>query len=154
MNDDEFLAGFEACTLARSEWTHEAHVRMAWLYLTRYPLSEALKRVRSGIQQLNDTFSKAETVQEQSRPPCGHQPKQSGGYHDTITVAFVRLIAARLRDDDTFLAFRDRNPDLFDHTLTALLRHYTKKRLHSAKAKRTFIEPDLRKLPVLNDEVW
>jgi hypothetical protein len=147
MNDDEFLAGFEACTLARPEWTHEAHVRMAWLYLTRYPLSEALERVRSGIRQLNDTFSKAEPVQEQSRFPCGQRPKQSGGYHDTITVAFVRLIAARLRDDDTFLAFRDRNPDLFDRTLTALLRHYTKKRLHSAKAKRTFIEPDLEKLP-------
>jgi hypothetical protein len=135
MSDDDFLAGFEACTLARPEWTHEAHIRMAWLYLTRLPFVEALERVRSGIQQLNATFSKGES-------------RQSDGYHDTITVASVRVIAARLRGGDTFPVFRDRNPDLFDRTLIALLRHYTKERLHSAEAKRTFIEPDLLKLPV------
>ena len=31
MTDDEFLVAFEAAAIARKDWTHEAHVRMAWL---------------------------------------------------------------------------------------------------------------------------
>jgi hypothetical protein len=132
MTDDEFLAAFEACAFTRPEWTHEAHVRMAWLYLTRLPVDEALDRVRAGIQKLNGTIGSPD------------------GYHETITVAFVRVIASRLRIGDTFAAFRDRNPDLFDRTLTALLRHYTKDRLWSPEARRAFIEPDVEPLPEIN----
>jgi hypothetical protein len=134
MNDEEFLTGFEACTLTRSEWTHEAHLRMAWLYLTRLPWELALERVRLGIQQLNATFRK-------------DQPQLPDGYHDTITVAFVRLVVAQLRHNDTFDTFRSRNPELFDRTLTALRQYYSKERLSSDAARRNFIEPDVRKLP-------
>lgn len=35
MNDQEFLEGFERCSIPREKWSHEAHLRMAWLYLTR-----------------------------------------------------------------------------------------------------------------------
>ena len=34
MTDKEFLAAFENCSLTRENWTHAAHVRMAWLYLS------------------------------------------------------------------------------------------------------------------------
>jgi hypothetical protein len=51
--DDEFLAAFEAAAIPRPEWTHAAHVRMAWLDLTRLPPGEALERVRGGIRRLN-----------------------------------------------------------------------------------------------------
>jgi hypothetical protein len=140
MTDDEFLAGFEACTLARPVWTHEAHVRMAWLYLSQYSLAETTERARSGIRKLNASFTS-------SQPSKPQHESSTGGYHDTITVAFVRLIAARFRASDSFDAFRERNPDLFDRTLTALHRHYTKDRLNSAEARINFIEPDLEKLP-------
>ena len=142
MNDDEFLAGFEACTLDRSVWTHEAHVRMAWLYLGHYSLTEATQRAQSGIRKLNTVFTAAQPAKPSSN---GQDPQ--GGYHDTITVAFVRLIAARFRDGESFETFRDRNPDLFDRTLTALHRHYTKDCLNSAEARNTFIEPNLEQLP-------
>jgi hypothetical protein len=129
MTDDEFLAAFEACAFARPEWTHEAHVRMAWLYLTRLPFAEALEKVRKGIQKLNGRIGSPD------------------GYHETITVAYVRVIASRLEPGDDYPAFRDRHPDLFDRTLTALLRHYTKERLHSAEARQGFVEPDREELP-------
>jgi hypothetical protein len=69
------------------------------------------------------------------------------GYHETITVAFVRVIASRMEGGD-YPTFRERNPELFDRTLTALLRHYTKERLHSPEARRAFIEPDVKPLPL------
>jgi hypothetical protein len=145
MTDDEFLAAFEAAAIARTDWTHEAHVRMAWAYLTRLPFTTALEKVRSGIRKLNTAF--ASSGDPRCKPAETEHPP---GYHDTITVAFVRVIAARLLLDEDYPAFRDRNPDLFDRTLAVLLRHYTKKRLHSKKARRAFVEPDREPLP----EAW
>lgn len=130
MTDDEFLAAFEAAAIPRPEWTHEAHVRMAFLYLSRFRAELALERVRGGIKKLNARI--------------GGSPD---GYHETITVAFVRVIASRLVRGDDFPTFRDRNPDLLDRTLTALLRHYSKDRLHSPEARREFVEPDVSPLP-------
>ena len=129
MSDDDFLAAFEACAFARPEWTHEAHVRMAWLFLTRLPFDAALDRVRRGIQKLNAKIGSPD------------------GYHETITVAFVRIIASRLRPGEGYSAFRDRNPDLIDRTLPAPLRHYSKERLWSPEARWGFIEPDVVELP-------
>lgn len=128
MADDEFLAAFEACAIPKADWTHEAHVRMAWLYLTRLPFEEARERVCAGIQRYNASLG-------------------GTGYHDTITVACVRLIAARMRGGEPYPAFRDRCPELFDRTLAVLRRHYTAERLRSPAAKEAFIESDLDALP-------
>jgi hypothetical protein len=130
MTDDDFLTAFETVTFTRPEWTHEAHVRMARLYLTRCPFAEALEKVRLGIQKLNGVIGSPD------------------GYHDTITVAFVRIIADRLTvAGEPYDAFRDRNPDLFDRTLPAVLRYYTKEHLYTPEARRAFVEPDREPLP-------
>jgi hypothetical protein len=147
VTDDEFLLAFERCRLARADWTHEAHVRMAWLYLTRTgPRAGVLDRVRGGIQKLN-----AEFVARQHRAgPAPHKepdPRGLDGYHETVTAAFVAVIAARVVPGEPFPAFRARNADLFDRHLSALLAHYSPDRLFSAAAKSDFLEPDRQPLP-------
>jgi hypothetical protein len=91
MTDDEFLAAFEARTLPKAQWTHAAHVRMAWLYLTRLHFAAALDRVRDGIR-------------------CYNAAVGSDGYHETITVAFTLLIHARLTNADIDDSFRFLRP--------------------------------------------
>lgn len=148
MSDDEFLCAFERCSLNRKDWTHEAHVRMAWLYVTRTPSDgEALDRVRSGIKKLNATFTRRRQVTCMRMPPKPKDPRGLDGYHETVTVAFVTLIAARVKPGECFAAFRERNPDLFDRKLPALLKHYSPERLFSAPAKTEFLDPDLEPLP-------
>jgi hypothetical protein len=150
MTDDEFLTAFEACRLFRKDWTHEAHVRMAWLYLTRVGSDEAaLGRVRCGIKKLSSAFVRRQQLSCRVRPQPRTEPDPRGldGYHETVTVAFVTVIASRVKPGEDFPAFRARNPDLFDRTLPALLKHYTPERLFSAPAKAEFIEPDLAPLP-------
>jgi hypothetical protein len=153
MTDEEFLLAFQACTLTRPQWTHEAHVRMAWLYLTRLPFTEALDRIRTGIRKLNSKIGQPAVTH---RAPSRHSCKAArvisstgdpNGYHETITVAFARVIASRSRLGEDYAAFRDRNPDLFDRTLPALFRHYTKALLWSPEARSRFIEPDVEALP-------
>ena len=142
MTHKDFLKAFEAATLPRSAWTHEAHVRMAWLYLNRLPYSAALEKAKAGIQRLNQSFASTGTA------PCKPaEANKSAGYHDTITTAFLRLIAGRIEPGEGFPDFRDRNPDLLDKTLSAVRKHYTKKLLFSAKARKAFVEPDRAPLP-------
>ncbi len=51
MSDDELLIQFEACTLPYEMWTmHRTHLKVAHLYLKRYPFDDALERIRRGIK--------------------------------------------------------------------------------------------------------
>jgi hypothetical protein len=154
MTDDEFLRAFEACTLTRREWTHEAHVRMAWLYLTRRPFVEALDRIRRGIRKLNARIGQPPvTHRAPTRPRCISVPRlptspdDPNGYHETITVALTRIIAARVRPGEEYAAFRERNPDLLDRALPVLSKHYSNAILWSPEARQVFAEPDLAELP-------
>jgi hypothetical protein len=148
MTDDEFLAAFEGCKLARKDWTHEAHVRMAFLYLTRSESSaDVFERVRSGIKKLNAEFAERDLARCVVLAPKAPDPRGLDGYHETITSAFVTVIAARIESGEDFAAFRARNPDLFDRTFLALLKHYSPARLFSQPAKTEFLEPDREPLP-------
>ncbi len=136
MNDDEFLAAFEGCTVPRDEWTHAAHVRMAWIYLNRASdFEDALTKIREGIQRLNGSF--------------GASPNK---YHDTITIAYAALIRERIErhpDIARWVDFESAFPETLDWTSPLPLRHYSRDRLFCRAAHEAFIEPDLTPLPVL-----
>jgi hypothetical protein len=153
MTDDEYLLAFEACTITRPEWTHEAHVRMAWIYLSRQPFTEALDRIRRGIWKLNSRIGQPLSTHRAPdrylcRPPRHrHANGDPNGYHETITVALTRIIASRIHPWEEYAAFRDRNPDLLDRKLPALFQHYSPALLWSPEARRRFEDPDIRELP-------
>jgi hypothetical protein len=123
----ELVRLFESCELPGERWTHRAHLAVAATYLLRYPLSEASDRARTHIQRYN-----------QSR---GNRT----GYHETITILFMRLVARELATDP---------PNL--HSLVNglagrfridwLLAFYSKDRLWSDEARAVFVGPDLRPL--------
>lgn len=130
MTDAEFLAAFETCSLPDDVWTHRAHVRMAWLYLNRLPLEEARRGVSQGIRRYNDA--------RLGKPLA---------YHETITQAFLTLIAARRDTAESFDAFCARSEDLLDSKLSALLVHYSRETLFSYAARQAFLPPDLAEFP-------
>jgi hypothetical protein len=129
MTDDEFLSAFEACTLTRAQWTHEAHVRMAWLYCRREAgLEAALARMRAGIPRLNAALGTDPTL-----------------YHETVTCAFgtaVYLRATVPQSPKSWTAFRGAHPELFDRERPLLHRHYHPDSLKSDTARVSFMPPD------------
>ena len=134
MDDETFLARFEDCTLAPEAMTHEAHVRLAWLYLRRESFPEALARVRAGLQAFNRVH--------------GVPDAPDRGYHETLTVAWMRLVGATIRAHgagEGWEEFRAGHPHLFHRTLLRLF--YSRGRILSAEAKAVFVEPDLLALP-------
>ena len=132
MTDVEFLAAFENCSLTREDWTHAAHVRMAWLYLsTGDSFDCVLTKVRDAIKRFNQAVI-----------------KKPGAYHETVTYAFLRLIRARRRDGtpgEDFATFRTKHADLF--CSKTLEKHYSKALLDSSRARQEFVPPDLSPLP-------
>jgi hypothetical protein len=115
------------------QWTHQSHVRVAFLYLTALPLDEALDRVRAGIRALNHAN--------------GVETTATSGYHETITVAWARLVAAAIQEGDAldFEAFAESKPQLLAKSL--LRAYYSKDTLLSPEARARFVEPDLSALP-------
>ena len=125
MDDHDFVAAFEACTLPSSEFTHRSHVRLAWLYLRDRSLLEALPHFSSGLKRYAASLG------------------ATGKYHETITWAYLFLIHERMQRSTaaTFDEFAATNDDLFTEILT---RYYSPALLDSALARTAFVMPDVR----------
>jgi hypothetical protein len=134
LTDVELQAAFESCTLPRAAWNHRAHVRMAFVYASRQPLASALAQMRQGIQAYNASQQVPEALDR--------------GYHETMTVAFMRLVHDGLTRNGPFPdseSFCDRHPELLDRFV--LRKFYSRKRIVTLEAKQRFVEPDLAELP-------
>ena len=133
---EAIAARFAAAAIPAGEWTHETHLVMGAWHVARFGPDAALERLRAGIRALNAAHG---TIDSDTR-----------GYHETITRAYVRLIAGFLGgrpDDETLdasvaallaspLAARD-----------CLMQHYSRERLFSVSARKGWVEPDLEPLP-------
>ncbi|WP_254513676.1 hypothetical protein [Anatilimnocola floriformis] len=135
MTDAELLRRFETQAIARSQWTHRLHVRMAYLYLRQHSFDEALAKIRSGIQRLNV----ANQVPEEPQ----------AGYNETLTVAWARIIHTTIVEqgpEQTSDEFVDRQPQLLSRTLLRLF--YSRAIWNEQDCKTKFVEPDLAPLPM------
>jgi hypothetical protein len=132
-DDDSLWSAFEARTLTQAEWTHESHLRTAFLFAQRFGLDEAHLRMRAGIIRLNERHGLVET--------------SARGYFETLTRVWLILVSdARLRTGAlSSRELLERCPALLDRTLP--LRHYSKALLATARARSIFIDPDLAPLP-------
>ncbi len=122
-DDDAALDGFLGGRQSSGDFRHRDHVRAAYGMLGRYSFAEAAHLY---ARELRAIATRA------GRP---------GAYHETITLAFLSLIAEHrcVRRFDTFDQFADANPELLDKT--TLLRWYAPERLESEAARRTFLLP-------------
>ena len=126
MTDDEFIAGFEECSLGDESFHHADHVRMAYLYLCRFPALEAIQRFSSALARFATAKGK------------------SGLYHETITWALLFLIRERMARTDahTWSEFAQNNADLMSWRDNVLKKYYRDGTLKSDLARRTFLFPD------------
>ena len=128
-DDDALVAGFEAATLA--SFHHADHVHVVWIYLGRLALLDAAQAFTANLKRFAAARGKPDL------------------YHETITLAFVLVIAdriARRGRGDTWSAFAAANPDLLTWQPSILDRCYDRETLDSPLAKRTFLWPSITPL--------
>lgn len=126
MTDEELLDAFVSTSLPADQFHHEQHVRTAWLFVCRHGMPAALGQFSEAIKR----FAAAKGAH--------------GLYHETITWAFLLIIAERQAREPhvDWPAFATANQDLMTWQPSILDRYYSKALLSSDLAKRTYLMPD------------
>jgi len=131
-SDEEFLRAFEDLSFPAELFHHREHVRVAWLYLKTTDATRAAERMTAAIIRFANHHSATQK------------------YHHTLTLAWVRLVAAALVETPegyNFEQFLGAHPELRDKNLLAS--YYSSDLLQSAAACEGWVEPDLQPLPTL-----
>ncbi len=130
---ENLIIAFDACTLPKPKWTHQAHLIVALWYNLRYERDLALNIVRSAIQRYNAATGTLQTP--------------TGGYHETMTVFWMWAVRS-------YLASAGKEASIVK-LANGLLRsnhaerkfpfdYYSSERLFSWEARTGWMEPDLK----------
>ena len=123
-DEERFVEKFENGDL--DELDHEAHVRLAYLYLRRDELLIALRRFVDDVKR----FAVGKGVPEH--------------YHETVTASYFLLIHERMSATPAldWSAYRAKHADLLEKGWGLLRHYYRNETLTSPSARATFRLPD------------
>jgi hypothetical protein len=121
-------------SLPKPEWTHAAHFAAAF-WLLRHRGLQAMHEMPPLIRAYNEATGVANT--------------DTGGYHETITIASLRAAHAWLADRPNAPLHRVLEEWLATPAGRSdwLLQFWSKQVLFSVRARRAWVAPDLRPLP-------
>lgn len=124
LDDDAFLRALEGATLPPGAFDHRGHLRAGFLYLRRHDFPGACVAMKSAVRGFARSLGR------------------DGLYHETLTIAYLALIAERLVEetpDLTFDRFLERYPELTSREYFE--RYYPRGTLDTAEARTTFVLP-------------
>jgi hypothetical protein len=130
MTGDELIEQFECGITPADSFHHADHVRLAFEYLSRYPVLKALEKFSGALKQFAAAQGKAQL------------------YHETITWAYLFLIRERMvraSGRQTWEEFAADNGDLltWERGSRGILgRYYQPETLGSEAARTSFLLPD------------
>ncbi|CAF1245894.1 unnamed protein product [Rotaria sordida] len=133
--DAQFLNDFQTGVLPFEQWTHRAHIRMAYLVCkSSNNFEEGLLKIRQGIQNFNSL----------------HASKLKVGFHETMTQFWTTMVWNAIQKCDSSILnsndFIDRNNHLLDSSLWK--QYYSPTLMFSPDAKRNFTPPDLKPISI------
>ena len=131
---DAFLAAFEQCTLPKQKWTHSAHLLTGACYVHALGEAGAIERMRTCVRRYNEAV--------------GGKNTETSGYHETITVAWIRLLYGLLERSRPIerAAFASLVVQHFAGQKNIFSRYYDFDLLASTEARLRWVEPTLRPL--------
>ncbi|OLB31345.1 MAG: hypothetical protein DMG41_26645 [Acidobacteria bacterium] len=131
-SDLDFLRAFENLSFPPDQFRHREHLRVAWLYLKSSDATRAAERMSAGIRRFANHHAASEK------------------YHHTLTLFWMRLVAAALVETPEGCAFEEfltAHAELCDKNLPS--QYYSQDLLRTPAARDGWVEPDLRPLPHL-----
>lgn len=127
MDNADFVAAFESGEFPPQEFNHEAHIKLAWIYLGLFDEKTAISKTCETIKNFDMLH--------------GDGTK----YHTTLTVAAVKVVHhfRQKSNATTFENFVAEYPKLVTSFKELLFQHYDKGVLTDPKAKTAYLQPDL-----------
>ena len=128
LTDDQFESKFADKTFPPMHFTHEAHLRLAWVHINKYGAQQAIENLCLQIKEYALKY--------------GATMK----YNETVTVASVRILDHYIRryQGDDFQDFITRWSALKTDFKSLVKQHYSTDIFRSVEAKQTYLEPDLQ----------
>lgn len=125
----QLVQAFEGCTLPLGDWHHAEHLTVSLWYLRRLPREEAVERIRAGIQRFNGSHGLS-------------------GYHETLTLAWCRLIARFLAEQPDDLGDAELTRRLLEagRDKLVLLEYYSREVIMTEQARKRWVPPDKQPL--------
>jgi hypothetical protein len=127
LSDEQFQLQFGNCSIDPVIFTHEAHLRLAWIHVGKYGIGQAITNLCSQIQNF----------------AAYHGAKDK--YNKTITIAAIRAVYHFMlkSNEGDFQSFINNNPRLKNNFKELLSTHYSTNIFGLAKTRTTYLEPDL-----------
>ncbi len=127
LSDAEFLDQFKNAILDPKLFSHEAHLRLAWIYINNEGLDNAIKKITHQLKNFVTALG------------------ASDKYNETVTVAAIKAVYHFWLKSET-ITFQDfilENPRLKTDFKALLAAHYDIDIFNSEVAKSNFLEPTL-----------
>ena len=127
LTDAAFERQFREGVLQPALFTHEAHLRLAWLYISQYGVETAIRKICSEIKQFTLRNGAADK------------------FNQTLTVAAVKAVCHFVLKSKakSFWDFITEFPRLKFHFKDLMAAHYSFDIYTNPKAKRHFLPPDV-----------
>jgi hypothetical protein len=128
---DEFIAAFEAGTLPKARWTHGAHLLTGACYVHALGEVQATDKMRLCVRRYNEAV--------------GGKNTETSGYHETITVAWIKLLAGLLREAGPMdrASFAALAVHRFEGDRNIFRKYYDFDLVASVEARKTWMPPTL-----------
>lgn len=128
---DAFVAAFEGGTLPKARWTHGAHLLTGAWYVHGLGEAAATDKMRLCVRRYNEAV--------------GGKNTETSGYHETITVLWIKLLAELLRDSQPIgrAEFALLALERFESDRGILQSYYDFDLVNSVEARKRWIPPTL-----------
>lgn len=126
LSDDEFEQQFRDCQLDPILFTHEAHLRLAFIHIQKYGTQQAIENIREQLTRY---------VVFAGEP---------GKYHETVTVNSIKAMAQQMSISkySDFQEFIKEFPQLLNDFKTVINNGYSFDVFRSKEARAHYIAPD------------
>lgn len=127
LTNAEFELQFDSCKLDSNLFSHEAHLRLAWIHITKYGIEKALINIQSQLTRYVTHMG------------------ESTKYNKTVTIAAIKAVHHFIlkSKSDNFMDFIAEFPRLQNNFKGVMDSHYGVDIFNSEKARKEFISPDL-----------
>ena len=126
LTDQQFEKQFKSCEFPPEMFSHEAHLRLAWIHIVKYGIDQAVNNVTTQLKKYTNQL--------------GVESK----YNTTLTIAAIRAVYHFTLKSSTlnFADFIHANPRLKTDFRSLMQTHYSTDIFQSSKAKESYIEPE------------
>ena len=127
LTDNEFEIQFQSAAFPPSLFTHEAHLRLAWIHIKKYGCETAIENITKQLMNFVEAIG------------------ASGKYNHTLTIAAVKAVNHFINKSgsSSFADFIQEFPRLNSNFKDLMAFHYSVDIYNSETARQQFVEPDL-----------